>query len=638
MMIRKNQNLISLLLVIALVLACIPVKNVSAEDIPVYTAANILTDAPLYVKNQLKARNTAFSIKLELNKKIEITKDTFDSYIAANSTGDKTAMNSIINSALDGQFPERDYGWDILEKAVEHTEDGLGNEGDYLINSFHGEYGCNSVPSMEMGGSGSEYFINIKEITFNYSFEYFTTKAEEDTFTTEAASVMKTLGLSSMTSDYDKVSAIYSYIAENITYDNEHLDDDSYTLKQSAYAALINKTAVCQGYASLFYYMAESCGLDCRIVKGSSKNFNGEWEFHAWNLVKVDGKYYYIDVTWDSGREPYEYFLEGSDSNKFKNDHVVSGLDDISSGDHYHDMSAYDISTSSYYSSKTLTEINNASVTVKNAVYDNGKCSADITVVLNGKKLIRNIDYKVTFTEFKIEKGAKSGKGYLNITGIGLYQSTIGKVSCDMTDASAEETTTETKEEKTTEKSGDNNKDSKDEKTSEDKNSNSSEKKNESSDEDTVINAVFDQPVKKGYNLQIAGSKYKVTKAGKGGTLTITGVNKKQAKVVIPDVIKIDGVKYKVNAIGAKAFKGNTKLETLVIGKNITKIGAKAFYGCRKLSKITIKSKSIKSVGGKSFTKIKTKAKVIVPKGKTSKYKKLFRKGGVSNKAKFSTK
>ena len=77
-------------------------------------------------------------------------------------------------------------------------------------------------------------------------------------------------------------------------------------IKHSSYAALINKKAVCQGYASLFYRLALEAGIDARVISGDS---NGP---HAWNIVKIEGSYYNLDSTWDAGNTEYEYFLKNA--------------------------------------------------------------------------------------------------------------------------------------------------------------------------------------------------------------------------------------------------------------------------------------------------------------------------------------
>lgn len=110
-------------------------------------------------------------------------------------------------------------------------------------------------------------------------------------------------------SDYRKVRKIYDYITENVTYDYDNLNNSSYKLKHTAYAALINGTAVCQGYALLFYRLCLMAGVDARYIASSD---------HGWNIVRLDGRYYNVDSTWDAeylevlGR--YNYFLKSMDT------------------------------------------------------------------------------------------------------------------------------------------------------------------------------------------------------------------------------------------------------------------------------------------------------------------------------------
>ena len=86
------------------------------------------------------------------------------------------------------------------------------------------------------------------------------------------------------------------------------MNDDSYKLAHTAYAALVNGTAVCQGYAVLLYRMLMEQGIDCRIMAGE-----GNGGAHAWNIAKIGQQYYYLDATWDAGTSSHtEWFLKGS--------------------------------------------------------------------------------------------------------------------------------------------------------------------------------------------------------------------------------------------------------------------------------------------------------------------------------------
>ncbi len=137
------------------------------------------------------------------------------------------------------------------------------------------------------------------------------------------------------------------------------------------------------------------------------------------------------------------------------------------------------------------------------------------------------------------------------------------------------------------------------------------------------------------------GDTYKVTDtSGKipEVELTKSAAKKKAKTVVIPKTVKVDGVNYKVTAIAEKAFAGNKKLKTVVIGADIEKIGAKAFYKCVNLKKVTIQTTKLKakSVGAKAFAKIHKKAVVKVPKEKKKAYKKWLKKRGIGGKQKIT--
>ncbi len=119
-------------------------------------------------------------------------------------------------------------------------------------------------------------------------------------------------------SDYKKVKLIHDYIVDNTRY---QFGSNCYT----AYGALLEGRAVCQGYAQLTYKMLREAGLSCYVITGQANN-GSRTEDHAWNIVKVGKKWYYLDTTWDdpAGGEDvlrYDYFLIGSD--KMDQDHAA---------------------------------------------------------------------------------------------------------------------------------------------------------------------------------------------------------------------------------------------------------------------------------------------------------------------------
>ena len=186
-----------------------------------------------------------------------------------------------------------DFVREIYYAAREHT--GIPTEGDYLRYQIGG-YKC----SISYKTSNSLYLC-----TLTYTITYYTTAAQEAEMDEAVASLISDLDLKDKT-DYQKIKSIYDYMCSNISYDYDNLEDDTYMLKYTAYAALINRTAVCQGYANLFYRLALEAGVDARLITGT-----GNGGGHAWNIANLGDSYYYLDSTWDAGRASYKYYLKG---------------------------------------------------------------------------------------------------------------------------------------------------------------------------------------------------------------------------------------------------------------------------------------------------------------------------------------
>ena len=127
---------------------------------------------------------------------------------------------------------------------------------------------------------------------------------------------------------------------------------------------------------------------------------------------------------------------------------------------------------------------------------------------------------------------------------------------------------------------------------------------------------------------------YKVTGKDTVEVKSITAKGKAKKSVKIFDKIKASGKTWKVTSVAANALKGNKKIESLTIEKNVRKIGKNAFANCRKLKKVTIKSKKINTIGKNAFKNINKKATVKVPKAQKKKYAKLLNKAKLSKKVK----
>lgn len=101
--------------------------------------------------------------------------------------------------------------------------------------------------------------------------------------------VIKSLNLDGK-SDYDKFKAVTNWIVSNVRYD----EDNETKYQHDLTGVVLDGLAVCDGYAGTFYYMANAVGLNALFEDGIT---NSNRIRHAWNLVQIDGTYYYVDPT-----------------------------------------------------------------------------------------------------------------------------------------------------------------------------------------------------------------------------------------------------------------------------------------------------------------------------------------------------
>ena len=100
----------------------------------------------------------------------------------------------------------------------------------------------------------------------------------------------------------------------------------------------------------------------------------------------------------------------------------------------------------------------------------------------------------------------------------------------------------------------------------------------------------------------------------------------------VPDTVTIEGVKYKVVSVAAKAFAGMGSLKSVKIGKNVTSIGKNAFKGCKALKTLTVQTAKLKAAGVKGCLSGSSVTTVKVPKAQKKAYAKLFTKKGCGKK------
>ncbi|MCR5848393.1 MAG: hypothetical protein K6G75_09795 [Lachnospiraceae bacterium] len=95
-------------------------------------------------------------------------------------------------------------------------------------------------------------------------------------------------GINENASEYDKVRYTYEFVIYNTEYDIESVEN------QNILSVFMYGKSVCQGYAKAFQYLASALDIQSALVVGTVGNDEG----HAWNIVRCNSEYYYIDCTW----------------------------------------------------------------------------------------------------------------------------------------------------------------------------------------------------------------------------------------------------------------------------------------------------------------------------------------------------
>ena len=99
-------------------------------------------------------------------------------------------------------------------------------------------------------------------------------------------------------SDYDKALYVFDTLINEVDYVEDSEDN------QNIISVFLNHETICQGYAYATQYLLEKLGISCTTIIGNVTDGP-----HAWNLVKLDGAYYYIDTTWGNS----QYFSRQSE-------------------------------------------------------------------------------------------------------------------------------------------------------------------------------------------------------------------------------------------------------------------------------------------------------------------------------------
>lgn len=254
------------------------------------------------------------------------------SYAATNS---KVAVAQTDVKLLENFRKELKKHVDNREENITITYKAKTKNGREVLDTLYKEYTkiVDKDEYLKYNVAGTKY--SIRGIPGNYTFTLKITYRESKEQTQYVKKQVKSIINSALKpgmDEHEKVKAVHDYVVKHVSYDTSY---KAYT----AYEALVNRSAVCQGYTLLTYQLLQEAGIQSHIVTGK-----GNGQAHAWNLVKIENKWYHIDTTFDdpvpdkAGHVTYSYY---------------NMSDEQLGKDHEWDRSKYPKASTNYYNELT---------------------------------------------------------------------------------------------------------------------------------------------------------------------------------------------------------------------------------------------------------------------------------------------
>lgn len=155
-------------------------------------------------------------------------------------------------------------------------------------------------------GSNYNYQYNEDGIVISYTPMVMDVQTfDRELYEQKLAELMAEACLPGMT-DWQLALSVHNYIIQHTAYDQTYE-------KKTGFDALVNGTAVCNGYATLYMDVMNRLGIPCQMVICED---TGDGSGHGWNLIQLDGQWYHVDLTWDDptpntyGYVSYDHFLK----------------------------------------------------------------------------------------------------------------------------------------------------------------------------------------------------------------------------------------------------------------------------------------------------------------------------------------
>lgn len=221
---------------------------------------------------------------------IERDPDSLNRYAYSLLNNDEKAVYDTVLEAINA------FSTEISDLNTSVTDDQIKKIIDYIQRDH---------PEIFWFQHGTTFFFDsathvVNKLEFKYCMTRDEAKKRQDKINAATKSFLTSV-IDTM-SDYEVTLRIYENIIQLVDYDTIGLEQqkkDTVSPEvpddlRSIYGVFVNKKAVCAGYAKAMQYLLNLCGVECTYVTSGT---------HAWNLIKLEGDYYHIDVTWGDGSD-----------------------------------------------------------------------------------------------------------------------------------------------------------------------------------------------------------------------------------------------------------------------------------------------------------------------------------------------
>ena len=256
-----------------------------------------------------------------------LLKDTSETILKDGKEGDYSTSASVTSSAYKKAAKAIAAACENMETTCDLSSYEL--DSDDFYNVYAAEFFNSNPRYFYLEGFGWYYnqatgCVTTLIIEYNDAYSKSEVKSMLAQYDAAVNSILQ--GISASWTDMEKMLYLNDYLARNCAYDMTFASDLIYT----AYGVLVNKSAVCQGYALAYFELAQQLGIPCQLITSDSIN-------HAWNMIQINGKYYQVDVTWNDpvydmiGQVWHTYYMKSTkylkaDPDHFdKDDWVVAG-------------------------------------------------------------------------------------------------------------------------------------------------------------------------------------------------------------------------------------------------------------------------------------------------------------------------